>query len=285
MKLATPIRVVVQRFAFLALVCIAFGLMLLEKADVTMVEKFRVLATDAVAPILDVFSQPTAAVSRVADEVRGLIDMRNENVLLREENSRLKRWHNVALHLETQNNELRKLLNFPVKSALNYVSARVIADSGGAFVRSVLLNAGQRDGVEKGQVAVTGEGLVGRVAGVGDRSSRILLITDINSRIPVLSEKSHARAILAGDNSERPRLLHLVNVDRVSIGEGIVTSGHGGVFPPDIPVGKVVSVEDGEILVRPFVDMWRTEFVQVVDYGLHGILSAEQASSREENIQ
>lgn len=272
LRLTTPFKVRVQRFTFLALVGAALGLMVVGRADVRFVEQARIAAVDAVAPILDALSRPAATVSQMVDRVQGLIALDRENILLKQENDRLKRWRNVALQLETENRELQKLLNFVPSSALSFISARVIADSGGAFTRSVLLNSGSRDGIREGQVVVTGDGLVGRVGGVGKRSSRILLLTDINSHIPVVTKHSHSRAILAGDNSDRPQLAHLPSIAEVSVGERIVTSGHGGAFPPGLPVGQVISITEGDIRIQPFVDMSRVEYVRVVEFGLDGFL-------------
>jgi len=119
---------------------------------------------------------------------------------------------------------------------------------------------------------VTGDGLVGRVAGVGTRSTRVILITDLNSHIPVLVERTRTRAILAGDNSEVLRLIRLPPGAEVSPGDRVVTSGHGDAFPPGLPVGVVASVGDAGIGVQPFVERSRLEYVRVVDFGLRGIL-------------
>jgi rod shape-determining protein MreC len=148
------------------------------------------------------------------------------------------------------------------------VTARVIANSGGAYARSVMANAGRENGVVRGEAAVTGEGLVGRVSEVGSRAARILLVTDLNSRVPVIVEGSRQRAVLAGDNSEHPRLRYLEAGAAIRIGDRIVTSGQGGVFPPGLPVG-VVAVFDGELArVELFVELSRVDYLRLVDYGL-----------------
>lgn len=274
----SPFKVLVQRFTFLALVGAALGLMVVSRADVHFVKQARVAAVDAVAPILDVLSHPAAAVLQMVDRVQGLVALDRENTLLKQENDHLKRWRNVALQLETENQELKKMLNFMPSSAMSFISARVISDSGGAFARSMLINSGSRDGIREGQIAITGDGLVGRIGEVGKWSSRILLLTDINSHIPVVSENSQSRAILVGGNSDRPQLVHLPSNARISVGERIVTSGHGGTFPPGLPVGKVISVANGEIHIQPFVDMIRIEYVRVVEFGLDGFLPIAHGS-------
>jgi rod shape-determining protein MreC len=162
---------------------------------------------------------------------------------------------------------------------VQYVTARVIGSSAGAFVREVLIAAGARDGIAKGQAALTGEGLAGRVTEVGNRSARVLLLTDINSRIPVLLEGSRHKAILAGDNSNEPRLLFLPPDALPAPGDRIVTSGDGGAFPAGLPVGIVGSVEEGVVTVLPFVDWDRLEFLQLVDYELTGFMGSADETS------
>ena len=178
----------------------------------------------------------------------------------------------LARKLKVENRNLRNLLNFPVDPAAGFITARVIADTGGAFANSVVINVGNKSGVLKGQPTITGEGLVGRVTDVGKRSSRVLLITDLNSRIPVVIQSSQARAILAGDNSYQPRLIYLSPGALVSQGDRIVTSGHGGAFPPGIPVGLVASVNVNGSRIKPFVDRYRVTHLRVLDYGLTGIV-------------
>jgi rod shape-determining protein MreC len=156
--------------------------------------------------------------------------------------------------------------------ARHEVSAQVIGNSGGAFVRNVLVNAGSRDGVARGQAAVTGEGLVGRVAEVGERAARILLLNDLNSRIPVILESSRDRAVLAGDNSDEPRLLYLAATAKVKVGDRIVTGGAGGVFPPGLPVGVVAAVDGASVRVEPYAELPRLDYVRIVDFGLEGLL-------------
>ncbi len=147
-----------------------------------------------------------------------------------------------------------------------FVSARVVADPGGAFVRSKIVNSGRREGVTKGQAVITGAGLAGRIFEAGLHSARVLLITDINSRIPVVVESSRDRAILTGDNGPQPRLAFLASSAQVAKGDRIVTSGQGGLFPEGLPIGTVASVKDGVARVVPLVDFDRMEFVRVVDY-------------------
>lgn len=271
--LTTPIRAWAHRFAFLILIVAAFALMLLGKADTVLVERARTAVTDAVAPILEIASRPVGTVRDVLDQIRELADLRAENAALRRENQRLRQWQAVAQRLEAENLALRELAQMVPDAGLRFITARVIGDTGGAFARSVLVNAGARDGVAKNQAAITSEGLAGRVTEVGLRSARVLLITDINSRIPVLVGESRERAILGGDNTGQPKLLYLMPNSEIRPGDRVITSGHGGVFPPDLPVGIVTQASETAMRVQPYIDWAHMEFLRLADYDLPHQLS------------
>lgn len=260
-------RVVVPFLVLLSMMFIVLG-----KADVLLFDRLRIGIADAAAPVLQVVAQPLSAVAGAVRQVEGLFDLYHDNERLREENARLLQWQEVARRLEAENVALRDLAKLSPEGAAHYISAQVIANSGGAFARNVLVSAGERDGVARGQAAVTGEGLVGRVAEVGERAARILLLTDLNSRIPVTVASSNDRAVMAGDNSDQPRLLYLPINAVVKPGDRIVTTGAGGVFPPGLPVGLVASVEGGVVRVEPFAQLSRLDYVRIVDFGLGGVL-------------
>lgn len=280
-RVAAPIRNFAHRFAYAGLVIGAFALMMLAKVDAVLVERARVHMTDAVAPILDVLAEPMAAIHEGVAEAQSMIDLYQENKRLRAERTRLLHWQGVARKLEAENRVLREQLGVIPEREASFVTARVIADTGGAFSQSVIVNAGARQGVREGQAAVTADGLVGRVIDVGSRSARVLLVTDINAKIPVLVEPSRTRAIMAGANKALPKLNWLPPGAVIGVGDRVVTSGHAGVFPPGLPVGQVVAVGENGLLVQPYVDVNRLQYVRILDFGLSGILQLPQRGASE----
>ncbi|MBM3565590.1 MAG: rod shape-determining protein MreC [Alphaproteobacteria bacterium] len=275
-------RGLLHRFAYFGLVAAAFGLMMLGKVDALLMDRLRVHVVDVVAPIMDALSRPAAAVHNVVVKSREVARLHEENVRLRAELDTLRQWETVARRFEVENESLKTLLQWAPPPEAKFVTARVIADTGGAFVHSMIVDAGERYGIRRGQAVMSGEGLAGRIAAVGGRSARLLLLTDLNSRLPIMVERTGTRAIAAGDNTSVLRLVYLSDGGEVAPGDRIVTSGHGGVFPPGLPVGVVISVADNGVLVRPFVDRARLEFVRVVEFGLSGILDMPPLPRKEQ---
>jgi rod shape-determining protein MreC len=195
-----------------------------------------------------------------------LVSLRSENARLREEVGRLRAWQGAAYKLDADNKTFRRMLNYRGPQRYGFLTGRIIADGRGPFVKSVLINAGSRLGVAKGQGVIAAGGLAGRVIEAGALSARILLITDLNSRIPVIVEGTGVRAILSGDNSPRPRLRFLPEINNLAVGQRIVTSGHGGVLPAGLPVGRIAAAKDGVFRVQPFVNLDRLEYLQIVDF-------------------
>lgn len=274
-RLAT-LRLLAQRFAFVSLIIGAVALMIVGKADILLIERTRAVVADALSPLLDAMSRPAATIAEVVESVRELANLRAENARLKAENQRLQHWQTVARRLDSENVVLHEQLNVIPDPDPGFVTARVIGDLGSAFGHSMLLNAGARDGVRKGQAVLAGEALVGHIAEVGERSSRLLLITDINAKIPVMVESSRTRAILSGDNKDRPKLNYVAGNPNIAVGERVVTSASGAAFPPGIPIGAVASTTDGIIRIEPYTKRHELEFVSIVDFGLGGILPFEK---------
>jgi rod shape-determining protein MreC len=253
---------------YAGLIVFAGGLMLLGKADIVLLKQVSLRINDAATPVLELLSRPIGAVAAGLAGIADWTNLARENARLREDRDRLMRWQAVAQRLEAENAQLRRLVNLAPEPEASFVSARVLADPSGAFAHSLLLSAGSFAGIEKDQLVLTGEGLAGRIIGVSQRASRMLLITDIASRIPVVVGASRARAVLAGDNTERPRLIHVVAGESIVPGDQVVTSGIAGVFPPGLPIGTVETADSLSFRVKLNVERSRLEYVRVVDYGI-----------------
>lgn len=246
-------------------VVVSLVLLGLWRADNPRLERLRMDLADAVVPGLGWVAGPAELVAGMARDYRNFIDVYEQNRTLRREIQRLRGWRETARALEEENAQLRALMNVRLAPRMGFVTGDVIADSGGPFSESALVNVGARDGVIDGSAAVDGSGLVGRVVGVGDNASRLLLVTDFSSRVPVMVQPSGRRAIMAGDGTEAPKLEFLDAADEVRPGDTVETSGDGGVFPPNLPVGRAI-LTGGTWRAALTSDFSRLEFVRLLRY-------------------
>ena len=265
-RVAVPVRALLDRFGLLILAALSITLMVVGKVEPQAANQIRVVVVGIASPMLDALSRPVESVNRLVQEGAGFLALREQNRQLLEAVERGKRWELSARQLEQENAQLRDLLNFRMDPRPAFVSARVIGDSGSSYVRTLLVNSGANDGIAPGQAAITGDGLVGRVVEVGRRAARILLVTDLNSRVPVIIESTRQPAVLAGDNGPTATLAFLPRDAEVEVGARVVTSGHGSVLPPGLPVGVVTSVVGALVRVQPIADLGRVEYVKVVDW-------------------
>lgn len=277
-RLSIPVRQALSRLTLPVLIAVAFGVLLFGRADPALTERVRMALADALAPLFGVVSEPIATVHAAIADASGLMSLRDENIRLREENDRLRQWQAVAMALDAENTTLKANLNWIPDPAPSYVTARVVADAGGVYARAVLLSTGPNRAITKGQVALDERGLVGRVTEIGLRSARILLLTDMNSRIPVMLESTRVRAMLVGTNNARPRLMFWPEGSMPAEGERVVTSAEANAFPSGLPVGVVHYTGANIPEVETFARLDRLEIVRVFDYGLTGVKPPEAAA-------
>jgi rod shape-determining protein MreC len=276
-RLSIQTRQALAKLTLPVLVAASFGLMLLGKADAILAERARMALADALAPIYAALAQPLGSVRAAVQDAGALWSLRADNERLRTENEQLRRWQSVALALDAENQRLKGNLHWIPDPAPSYVTVPVVADAGGVYAKAVLLAIGPHHGIRKGEIALDEAGLVGRVTEVGARTARVLLITDLNSRIPVVLENSRAHAILVGTNGPHPRLMYWPEGSRPQEGERVVTSAEANTFPANLPVGTVRYSGSGVPEVVPAARLDRLELVRIFDYGLTGITPPESA--------
>lgn len=257
---ATPIRRVL--ITLLAILLVA--LFLFWRIDSPRAERMRVTIIDQVVPSFEWALVPVTKVSQMVSGFQSYARIYEQNQELRRELQKMQAWKEAAVQLEQENSKLLAQNNVRIDPALTSVTGVVMVDSGSAFRQSVLLNVGAQDGIVEGWATMDGLGLVGRISGVGQRTSRVVLLTDPSSRIPVTVQPSGERALLTGDNTSLPVLDFIEAPDNVRPGDRLVTSGDGGVFPPGLLVGQVVQGSDGRMRLRMAADYGRLEFLRVL---------------------
>ena len=271
------IRLLAKKFALVLLFFLAFVMMLVNKTDTVLIEKTSSVATDVISSMVDVLVVPAKAVAGFYDYFRELRAIRDDNQKLKEENRYLLGILDRAKSLEIENNLLSGLLNYTPPPEAKYITARVIAEEGDAFSHSLIAYTGNVNRVKRGQVALSDKGVVGRIDKVGKLYSKIILITDINSKIPVMVERTRVRGILSGDNTSYPKMIFIPLEAELSVGDRIVTSGVAGVFPAGLPIGRISSIEKNEVKIATFANLDQLEYVKLVDYDLDGALIEEEA--------
>ena len=222
-----------------AIIIISFSFFILWRIDNPRAELIRIAVIDKIVPNLDWAITPATKVSQMAQNFQNYKRLYDQNQELRNELQKMRSWREAALQLEQENARLLDLNKVKLNPKLNYISGKILVDSGNIFRQSAIINLGSLDGIVEGWAAMDGLGLVGRISGVGKKTSRVLFLTDTSSNVPVLIKPSNQRAILSGDNSIQPNLLFIENNKQIQPGDRILTSGDGGVFPANLLIGQV----------------------------------------------
>ncbi len=224
-------------------------------------------ASDSVlAPVGDVLAAPGRWTGAGVDSIQGYFFAVSENRRLKAELKEMRQWRDVAIALRDTNDRYKTLLGLKTDPPIPMVAARIVTDSRGPFANTRLANAGREKGVKSGNPVMSEDGLVGRVIGVSDGASRVLLLTDVASRTPVMVDRTNARSILTGDGGPNPRLdyLRLSAHEPIRQGDRILTSGDGGVLPRGLPVGTAVKGLDGRWRVVLASDRSPIDFVRIL---------------------
>ena len=257
---ATPVR----RVLIALLVLVLLGLFLVWRIDGPRAERLRAAFVDSVVPSVEWALLPVTKATRMVAGFQSYARLYDQNQELRRELQKMAAWKEAAVQLEQENAKLLSQNAVRIDPALTFVSGVVLTDSGTAFRQSVLLNLGARDGIVDGWATMDGLGLVGRISGVGERTARVMLLTDPSSRLPVTILPSGQHALIAGDNTALPALDFIERPEEVRPGDRVVSSGDGGVFPAGLPVGQVALASDGRLRVRMAADYGRLEFLRVL---------------------
>lgn len=252
-------RLLVLLFTILLVLLVLFW-----RIDNQRAEQIRARILDRIIPNIEWTLVPITTAVRMFEDFQGYARVYEQNQELRRELQAMRAWRETAIQLGQENARLLDLNQVILSPNLTYISGAVLADSGSPFRRSVLLNIGYDVGVKDGWAAMDGLGLVGRISGVGAKISRVMLVTDPNSQIPITIQPSGARAILSGDASEEPIIDFLENVNALNVGDRVVTSGDGGVFPSDLLVGQVMQGSDRRWRVRLSAEINRLEFLRIL---------------------
>ncbi len=256
-RLSVPFRQAMSRFTLPVMLMLSLGLVLAGRADENLGGRMRSGLDDFLAPAYQLFSAPITAAEHGTGAVGHLFGLNAQNARLRAENAKLEQWQAVAMALEAQNDALKSSLHYTPSPAPRFYTGDVVADLGGVYSRSVLVSLppGSDPASATGAIAMDGKGIAGRVITSGNRSARVLLITDLNSRVPVALGTRGASALMTGTNGPDPALLYWAPGQPPAEGAMVLTSSVGGAFPPGLPVGVVHYDAQNDPVVLPLADL------------------------------
>lgn len=256
-----------RRLFVVVLFLTAFLFILLSNIDSVVVGAVDKAVIQATGPVMRVVEFPARVIHRAWTYFSDMAHIYKENEQLRAENKQMMILQNKVRTLEVENQLLSRLLNYVPPAEASFMSAQIVAESGDNFTHLLLVYIGD-EAVRKGQVVMGDESVIGRIDMVSAPYAKVILITDINSKIPVVVERTRVRGILSGNNTALPELIFTRSVADIREGDIIVTSGVGGMFPSGLPIGFVSAINGNKVEVEPMADIERIEYVRVVDYGL-----------------
>ena len=244
---------------------LAVALILIGKAQSSLFDRARAHVMDWMKPALTATREPMVGFNRWVGSIGEIFAVYQENLKLKEENARLRQWHNTAISLNERLKRYQLLLHAVPDPALSSLVARVIGRASHPFLQTLILDAGKANGVKPGQAVVDSRGMIGRIFLTGERTSWVILLTDLNSRIPVTIEPGNAQAIMAGDNSPTPTIGILSQGTKLKAGDQVVSSGDGDILPAGLPIGVIMADRNG-YRVALFADQTATQDVEILDF-------------------
>ena len=251
-----------QRFSLFALVVLSILFLIFEKIDAKPINYFRSFVKDLVYRSSLIVSFPSKGIDTTLRFTKEHINLYKNYNQLKKDNDQLRNKIFESDYLILENTQLRKLIDEQVESSSNFVSSRVMLDKQSPYLNSFVIKSGANHKIKNGMAVLDGKNFIGRIVDVNFFSSRVLLISDLNSKIPVIIEPSGNHAILSGHGEKELTLEYLPENHAVKDGNKIYTSGRGAIFSPGIPIGST-KVKDGKIAVLLFSDLSQITFVNI----------------------
>ena len=251
-----------QKFSLFVLIILSIIFIYVETIEAKPLNYIRSFFKDTIYRGALVASVPSRGFGNLTDTVKKHVNLYSNYNQLKEENNKLRNNISKTDFLELENTQLRKLIEEQVTSSSNLVSARVMLDKQSPFLNSFIINIGSNKGIKNGMAVLDGKNFIGRIVDVNFFSSRVLLVSDLNSKIPVITEPSAHHAILSGHGENALSLEYLPENHNIVDGDKVYTSGKEGIFSPGIPVG-VVEIAKNIATVLLFSDLSQITFVNV----------------------
>lgn len=258
---------VLKNFIMTGLFIIALLLIMVHKVDLGIVSGVSKGIFYITAPLIRIITLPAEGISYSYKKLSEIINVYNENTRLKKQNEELFMLKDKLRAIQAENKSLKDLLHhIDIPNAKSY-TAKIIAENGNAFSNSYIVYLGDfADKIKTGYAVVDKNGLIGRVDLISGKYARVTLITDISSKIPVISQKSRERGILVGNNTKELTLIFTPLLAELHKGDLLVTSGVGGGLPADIPIARIKKVDVDKITAVPLFNPTKTELIKIIAY-------------------
>lgn len=258
-----------KNFMVAGLFVIALLLILVHKIDLGLISGISKGIFYVTAPLIHVVTLPAEGISYSYKKASEILSVYEENKRLQKENEQLFLLKDHLRALKTENTILKKLLHHLDTPETKSYTARIIAENGSTFANSLILYLGENaTEIKEGYPVVNTSGMIGRIDMVSGKYARVTLITDINSKIPVISQKSRDRGILIGSNTPHLKLIYTPLLAELHKDDILVTSGIGGGLPSDLPIARITEVDIDNITALPLFTPSELEIVKIIAYDI-----------------
>ena len=251
-----------QRFSLFILIVISILLLFIESIESKPMNFVRSIIKDTIYRGSVIVSSPVKGAKSVFQSTKNHITLYSNYEKIKEENEELKNKISKTDFLTLENIQLKEIIAEQIDANSNLISSRVMLDKQSPYLNSFILNAGSNKNIKKGMAVLDGKNFIGRIVDVNYFSSRVLLVSDLNSKIPIVVEPQGYHGILSGRGKKEPSIEYLPENNTLENGNKIFTSGKEGIFSPGIPIGEV-KIKENKLNVELFSDLTQITFVNI----------------------
>jgi rod shape-determining protein MreC len=226
----------------------------------------KIKIIDYSSHIINSIYTPINTFNKSIANIHNIYNTYNINNEIIKENKSLKIISNKMQLLYAENQELKKLLNLPNEISYKFVTTKIISKSNASFIRSVILMSGKKDNISIKSPVVDNNNLLGYISELGNNSSRVIALTDINTKIPAFVPNKNIKIIVSGNNSNFLEISNYLDISSLKSGDKVFSSGDGNMYPSGLFIGTIRIQLDGKVFIEPFSNLNDLNYVQVIDW-------------------
>ncbi len=255
-----------QRFSLIGLIFFSIGLLIVSKINIPVTNYLKITLNEIVYRTSFIVSVPEKKIQDVSNKIKNHLNVYNEYLLVKEELKEIQTKKYETQFLQEENKRLKKTINEYIYNSKELV-AKVLIDKNSPFLKSIIVNKGSKDNIKLGMAVLDESYLVGKIVEVNYSTSRVLLVSDLNSKIPVGIEPGNIQSILSGTGKQNGKIEYLETDISIKDKSIVYTSGSGGLFKPGIPIGTYHKETDESYeIVNFFSKLSQLTFVKLVSF-------------------